>query len=96
MNFEKEAFQLTRKGMEEYLSQFKDMNAFMLDFRKRTGWTIALIRTDPKFVRFQLQSEPPESEDTGEIRCITEKDFIETALQSFKLFAAIREGRRGK
>lgn len=82
---EDESYPLTREGIEAYLKTFKSMQDFMKDFRKKTGWTLALIRTDKNFVRFQLHSEPPESEETGEIKCITEKDFIETVLACFKM-----------
>ena len=80
-----ESFPLTREGIEKYLKTFKSMHDFMQDFRKKTGWTLALIRTDPEFVRFQLQSSPPESEDTGEIKCVTEIDFVETTLSCLKM-----------
>ena len=39
------------------------------------GWEPALLSTGPGYARIQLQSEPPESEECGTIRCITESNL---------------------
>jgi len=50
------------------------------------GWTLALISTGKHGVRLQLQSEPPESEDTGKIVCIT-APTLEEAIQKAIMFS---------
>ena len=88
-----ESFPMDYFGMEKWLETFKSPQEFMDAFRGKTGWTLALIRTNdkPKFVRFQLQSEPPTSEETGEVHCITGKDFPDTTLKALKFILSKRE-----
>ncbi len=43
-----------------------------------SGWEPALISYQPKsYARIQLQSEPPDSEECGDIHCITQKTLVE-------------------
>lgn len=79
-----DSFPLDYFGMEQWLKTFCSPQEFIDAFRGKTGWTLALIRTDPKFVRFQLQSEPPTSEEAGETHCIVGKDFADTTLKALK------------
>ena len=49
------------------------------------GWTLALISKGSHGFRFQLQSEPPESENTGKIKCAMGKTFEEALKKAIKL-----------
>ena len=83
---------MTEEGMSEWLKTFRSPQEFIDAFRGKTGWTLALIRTDPKFVRFQLQSNPPTDEDAGETHCITGRDFADTTLKALRFILDRRTG----
>lgn len=85
-----ESFPMDYYGMEKWLETFKSPQEFMDAFRGKTGWTLALIRTGEKFVRFQLQSEPPTSGECGEIHCITGSSLPDTTLKALKFIMSKR------
>jgi len=54
-----------------------------------SGWTLAMISKGAYGYRFQLQSEPPESERTGDIRCITASTLEAAVSEAVKLTSTL-------
>lgn len=85
--------------MSEVLGQeidkaIKDETFFeWLSAKLQKRWYPAMVSmgVTPGVVRIQLQSEPPESEDTGEIKCVEGRSLLEAVQQAMKL-AEVADG----
>ena len=75
---------MNRQEVENWIKEFDSIQELMKAFRIKTGWTLALIRNELEFTRFQLHSEPPESEDCGQIKCVVGKDFVDAMERALK------------
>ena len=76
---------MNRQEVENWIKEFVSIQELMKAFRTKTGWTLALIRNEATFTRFQLHSEPPKSKEYGRTKCIVGRDFVDAMERALKL-----------